>query len=281
MKPLQPNRRSYLFDSRHLLPMVRDFAELTTAGLFRAGKRRHLIQTGRDIRQHAFNLRDPMPEIAHRDLAEYLGCSMPPDVILPPLGVVSQAGLGFAIPYTLLANIVSAIKPRRVLEIGTYRGVGTLTMALNAPDAEIYTVDLPDQSEESIKTLERADKEFARFARGTVGVAYEGHPSEARVHSIRADSRTMDASEFCSDIDFCLIDGGHSYECVRADTENALKVLCPGGVIVWDDYNWWSMDGVVKYLRQQLGRLDLRRIAENQYVVCRVGTDTNAPRETV
>jgi hypothetical protein len=33
-----------------------------------------------------------------------------------------------------------------------------------------------------------------------------------------------------------LIDGTHLYESVKSDTGNALKLLKPGGVIVWDDY---------------------------------------------
>ena len=42
-----------------------------------------------------------------------------------------------------VASIVATVKPKRIFEIGTFDGRTTLNMALNAPDAQIYTLDLP------------------------------------------------------------------------------------------------------------------------------------------
>jgi len=36
--------------------------------------------------------------------------------------------------------------------------------------------------------------------------------------------------------DFIFIDGGHDYETVRIDTENALKMAKDDAVIIWHDY---------------------------------------------
>jgi hypothetical protein len=68
--------------------------------------------------------------------------------------------------------------------------------------------------------------------------------------------------------DLCFIDGGHSYECIKADTETALKILAPNGVIVWDDYAWF-IDGVSQYLTELRNSLPLYRIAGSQLVICR------------
>ena len=46
----------------------------------------------------------------------------------------------------------------------------------------------------------------------------------------------LEDGEFIQDADFCFIDGGHSYECIKADTENSLRILSSNGAIVWDDY---------------------------------------------
>ena len=33
-----------------------------------------------------------------------------------------------------------------------------------------------------------------------------------------------------------IVDGGHSYEVAKSDTQNALRLVRNGGIIVWDDY---------------------------------------------
>ena len=48
---------------------------------------------------------------------------------LPPIDTVSLSGLGFVQPYALLATIASALRPKKIFEIGTFRGVSTLTFA--------------------------------------------------------------------------------------------------------------------------------------------------------
>lgn len=264
-KSLPPKVRSYGVDRRHLLPMIRDFSELISLRLLQSGSRKHTIQLGRDVRQRAFDARDSLPVVEHAALASFLGCEQPRPIVLPPIGVISLAGLGFAVPYTLLATVVSALQPRKIFETGTFRGVGALTMALNAPDAEIYTVDLPDSAADT-ETLTKGDKEWVRLSRGCTGAAFDGLPEAERIHQIWANSLTLNAAEIATGVDLFFIDGGHSYECVKADTENALKVLSPNGVILWDDYTWF-MPGVRGYLSELRNSLPLKRIAGSQMVI--------------
>jgi Methyltransferase domain len=267
--PMAPKIRLYSADSRHFVPMVRDFLELAARGATQRKDRRYLIDLGRDIRQLAFNMRDPLPVLELADLNRFLGCTNPQPVVLPPVDLVYHAGLGFVVPYSLLASVVSAMEPRRILEIGTFRGVGALTMALNAPDAEIYTIDLPSEvSGENAEGLSRGDREWVRLSQGLRGAAFIGHPASKQIHQIFANSLTMDVKEFIESADFCFIDGGHSYDCIKADTENALKVLSPNGVIVWDDYSWF-VEGVGQYLLELAQKLPLKRIFGSQFVIYR------------
>jgi len=37
-------------------------------------------------------------------------------------------------------------------------------------------------------------------------------------------------------MDVVFVDAGHTYPYVKSDTENALSMLRPGGVILWHDY---------------------------------------------
>jgi predicted O-methyltransferase YrrM len=75
--------------------------------------------------------------------------------------------------------------------------------------------------------------------------------------------------------DLVLIDAGHSYECVRSDSEKALRLLSPGGIVIWDDYsaNW---PGVYDYLNELGRQLGLSHVADTQLVVYRDNT-TAAP----
>jgi hypothetical protein len=262
-----PKTRSYGIDPRHVLPMLRDLLELTTVRLADSKSRRHVVQLGRSIRQHAFDARDPFPILDHPELASFLGCHEPREIVLPPIDTISLSGLGFVIPYTLLATIVSAINPKKIFEIGTFRGVGTLTMALNAPEADIYTLDLPEQyAEAEIETLSKGDKEWVRLSRTSTGFAFRGHPAANRIHQLRGNSLTFVPPAELENTDLCFIDGGHSYECIKADTETALKILSPNGVIVWDDYTWF-IDGVSQYLTELRHSLPLYRIAGSQLVI--------------
>lgn len=266
-KFLPPKIRTYGVDRRHLFPMVRDFSELVLVRLASRRSRKYVIQMGRDVRQHAFDARDTLPLVEHAELSSFLGCDQPRPIVLPPIDVISLAGLGFVAPYTLLATVVSALQPSKIFETGTFRGVGALTMALNAPEAEIYTVDLPDNAADS-ETLTKGDKEWVRLSRGCTGAAFENYPEAARIHQIWANSLTFQASEIATGVDFFFIDGGHSYECVKADTENALKVLSPNGVILWDDYTWF-MPGVQDYLSELRKSLPLKRIVGSRMVIYR------------
>jgi predicted O-methyltransferase YrrM len=264
-----PKTRSYGIDSRHFFPMFRDFVELATVRLANSKTRRHVVQLGRSVRQHAFDARDTLPIIDHPALAAFLGCNEPREIVLPPIDTISLSGLGFVVPYTLLATIVSALNPKKIFETGTFRGVGTLTMALNAPEADIYTLDLPEQyTEAEVETLSRGDLEWVRLSRTSTGFAFLHHPAANRIHQLRGNSLTFTPPEFLAHTDLCFIDGGHSYECIKADTQTALKILSPSGVIVWDDYAWF-VDGVSEYLTELRNSLPLHRIAGSQLVIFR------------
>ncbi len=264
-----PKIRTYGTDPRHLLPMVRDLVELVSVRAASSKTRRHVIQLGRSIRQHAFDARDPLPILDHPALAGFLGCDDPREIVLPPIETISLSGLGFVLPYTLLATIASACRPAKIFETGTFRGVGALTMALNAPQADVYTLDLPAQySPAEVQTLSRGDKEWVRLSRTSIGFAFHNHPSASRIHQLYGNSLTFQPPPELDHTDLCFIDGGHSEQCIQADTETALKILSPTGVIVWDDYSWF-VDGVGRYLTTLSKSLPLYRIAGSQLVLYR------------
>ena len=132
-----------------------------------------------------------------------------------------------------IAGLVQGRSPQRIFEFGTYDGATTVLLARAAPQAEIVTLDLPD---EAVKALDPIVEQQLAVA-GGVGARFRGSPEADRITQVLDDSRTFDASPYARRMDLVLVDGGHSYDCVRADSANALRMLAPGGLIVWDDYS--------------------------------------------
>jgi len=133
-----------------------------------------------------------------------------------------------------IAVICGYLRPAKVFEFGTYRGSTTLAMALNGPDrTEILTLD-----------LEPALRATHRHGMGVgipdfpVGLAFRARPESRRIHQLFGDSRTFDFSPLASSVDLVFIDGDHTFEFASHDTQMALRILRPGGTIVWDDYRW-------------------------------------------
>jgi len=197
-------------------------------------------------------------------LAEIDGAS--DDVVLPSPGI-KREGVGDANYYYALGSIARALQPRTIMEIGTYLGLGSLTFALNTvADCRIFTVDLPDEKFEA--DPEAGDWQFVQNSRGRVGSAWRNYPPEisAKIIQLRGDSRTIGLDEV-GHPDLIFIDGGHSYEIVKSDTERALSILAPGGALLWDDYGMFWQDDVVRYLDGLSESLELVRLEGTDLVL--------------
>jgi len=137
-----------------------------------------------------------------------------------------------------IAKMVQYFKPSRILEIGTFDGRTTVNMAINAPQANIVTMDLPSDDMFSTKyRIKKGDLTFIN--KPTSGARFLGTEYANQITQIYADSANYDYSTLANSIDFVFIDGAHSYEYVLNDTEVAFKLLRNGsGVLVWHDYEW-------------------------------------------
>jgi predicted O-methyltransferase YrrM len=140
---------------------------------------------------------------------------------------LTGCGSGSTAEMVTLAALVAITQPRNILEFGTCDGASTWHLWANAPgDARITTLDLPSgtkvegSSDEALQGM--TERPFL--------------PRDARTRLIEIDSR-----DWCPDVsavEFCFIDAGHSYECVKNDTEKALSVMSQGGLLVWHDASW-------------------------------------------
>lgn len=153
-------------------------------------------------------------------------------------------GSGSVAEMAALATITAARLPKTILEFGTYDGCSTWHLWANTcPDASITTLDLPAGARISGST-----------DAGLQGGAHRPFlPRSERVTLVEADSRDWEPRSH-DPVDLCFIDAGHSYACVKNDTEKALSIMSPLGVVLWHDASWTADGyGVNEYLR------DLRR----------------------
>lgn len=132
-----------------------------------------------------------------------------------------------------LCQLVAARHPRKVLEIGSFRELTTLNIAMNAPEAEIYTLDLPPNFDPANTEFENND---ASIIKGRGSYYYEGREEAARIHQHYGDTATFDYEEIGKGVDLCLIDAAHSYEYVRNDTAKLAPLMARDGLMLWHDY---------------------------------------------
>jgi hypothetical protein len=158
-----------------------------------------------------------------------------------------------------LCAMAAVLRPRSIFEFGTYKGATTANLALNAPEAAIRTLDIgsgPPQSE-------RVRRVFADRA----------------IERIVADSNSFDFSGLEGSIDFVFVDGWHKSPTVENDSRNALRILAPGGTVVWHDFGPDHPD-VVDCLLMLSREIPLTHVAGTSLVVHR-SASASGPASTV
>jgi predicted O-methyltransferase YrrM len=233
------------------------------------GRRRPYWNAARwQLRTLRFRAHCGLPAISLAQVCDEISSTDAGPVTLPSSTIPTE-GVGSPEYYFAIGAIARSLQPRTVVEFGTYVGLGAATLALNAPSATIYTLDLPDDaSSTSQESLDATDRELVQRSRYRVGEAFLSLEIANRIKQVRIDSAKLKLTDIVTEADLVLIDGGHSSSVVRADTENALAVLSGRGIILWDDY-WWLYPELVRYLELKAKHLPLKRIEGTNLVFYR------------
>lgn len=133
---------------------------------------------------------------------------------------------------TVTRNAVSDV----ALEIGTANGMGTLLMAVNAPKAQIFTINIEPE-----EALTGAGGELITVAvqREEIGIAFRKRKIN-NITQIYANTATWEPN--IGTIDVAFIDGCHDTEFVYNDTKKILPFMKKGGFILWHDFNLELVD---------------------------------------
>jgi predicted O-methyltransferase YrrM len=149
--------------------------------------------------------------------------------------------LGITLEIEEVASLLAIVKfsgAKKVFEIGTFDGGTALNLAANTPDdAQIVTLDLPpDWNGDFSSNTPRALRNITN--RTTVGQRFLDTPQQKKITQVFGDSSTIDWTKLPVPFDIVFIDGCHYYDYVAKDTQNALKYVGLGGLVIWHDYGY-------------------------------------------
>lgn len=132
-----------------------------------------------------------------------------------------------------LSAALLTCQPKRIFEIGTYRGASAEMMLRLLPEAHVISIAFV----RSINGRRQYNNDDLRMDQ--VGELVSP-VNRSRYTQLIGDSHEIGPDSFITEhgnVDFVFIDGDHSREGVRQDTELARAILAPGGAISWHDAN--------------------------------------------
>ena len=157
----------------------------------------------------------------------------------------------------ILRQVFRQFRPLRHLEFGTWLGDGVLR-CVEECDATVWTLNVlqgetkpngqwaygeleNDPDSMRIAWGERYQTNDGVYIRtdayGQIGRKYLDAGFGKRVCQIYADSRDWDTRAYPDGFfDTALIDGGHTADMVENDTDLAVRLVRPGGLVMWHDF---------------------------------------------
>lgn len=229
-----------------------------------------MSDTWRLFRRHA-GLR--IPAITPWDLLDFKGVAT---LRIGENGLYAAQDTSF-----VLMQVAVMLRPERIFEIGTSLGHTTALFAMNTPEStRLFTLDLPPEAAIPSGVTELY---LIELARKRLGEAFRDTNWAARITQLYGDSLTFDFSPYYDSMDLVTVDGSHSYRFVQSDSFNAFRMIRPGGVVVWHDYESMRIEYGVSRCVHRLRRvhgIPVHRLgrdpSDTRFAVLRVDAESKA-----
>jgi hypothetical protein len=204
-----------------------------------------------------------------------LGYTQRAEASLICLGPVSVVGVTSDYEAWILA--VLSRSALTMFEFGTCTGRTTYLWARNSPrKARVYTLTLNPAHARYYKPAaedDAQDQSDALAETSSERYLYTGTDVEHKITQLYGDSKTFDASQFLQACDLVFVDGSHARSYVASDSEKALQMVKPGGLILWHDYRGpHRSSGVFETLNELGKRIPLMHIEGTSLVLHRAPT---------
>ena len=183
--------------------------------------------------------RVPVEELDRRFVPDALGPTLDAEVRFIGRGSVMVPGGTSDTEASILA--VLATDAMQMFEFGTCTGKTTYLWARNqlaggrvttltlAPD-RVTDYQVADGDDAFAETYARIESAFTTFR-------YTGTDVEAQIEQLYGDSKRFDEAPYVDRCDVVFVDGSHAYSYVVSDSAKALRMVKPGGIVLWHDYN--------------------------------------------
>jgi predicted O-methyltransferase YrrM len=169
---------------------------------------------------------------------------------------------------------VLSTRARAMFEFGTATGRTTYLWAVNSPpDATIVTLTLApaeltryQEAPGDADSDRRAALEESRFTR----FYYTDTAVAHKVRQYFGDSKAFDETPWAGMIDLVFVDGSHARSYVESDSRKALRLVRPGGLVLWHDYRGArAVPGVYQALNRLARELPLMHVRGTSLVAYR------------
>lgn len=180
--------------------------------------------------------------------------------------------------HPIFEDVLGRLKPRLIIEVGTWKGHSALNMAslmdkLGLP-GHIVCVDTflgsPDHylSEELYDLMKVKNGFPSLYPQFLANVLLSGQQERIVPFPMTSDgaARLMKKRGIVADLIY--VDGDHEYEVVSRDLANYWQLLRPGGVILGDDYDEASWPGVVRAAHEFTSSRNLKLFTgDGKYII--------------
>lgn len=162
----------------------------------------------------------------------------------------------------------------QMFEFGTASGRTTYLWARNSPaGARIGSITLHPDHAADYQTVTgdsvvstRDAKDESRFE----AFVYSRTDVAGKVTQYFGDSKAFDETDWAGRCDVVFVDGSHAYSYVESDSAKAMRMVKPGGVVLWHDYRADAPGrDVRRYLDALAKELPLVRLAGTRLVAYR------------
>ena len=204
--------------------------------------------------------------------APKLGHTVSTEVAFISIGQTAVVGAPSDYESWILA--VLARQSSMMFEFGTCTGRTTYLWARNSPPgAKVITLTLhPDQLDTYRRGAnDRSEDEADALKESAFQTfVYTGTDVEHKVVQLYGDSKAFDHRPYQGRCDLIFVDGSHARSYVESDSQKALQMVKPGGIVLWHDYRGPHRSGGVFHALNALSsKLPLMQIEGTSLVAYR------------
>lgn len=165
-------------------------------------------------------------------------------------GVPGGDGNVSELELVILALAAREMNGKDIFEIGTFNGRTTVNLAANAPESEVFTLDLPAEDLGNTKhSVEEIEEKYIK--KNQSGQWFMETEEAERIVQLWGDSAQFDFSPYANRCGLIFVDGSHAYEYVLKDAVTALELARDDrAMIFFHDYASPYWDGVTSALNK-------------------------------